>query len=237
MIIIYAEEVTIRMKYIFSLIFKEFLGHGVQFTQDVEEYYMSEYPAVNYSKKPVRENEIWIFPHGLLSQLGIKDIDLEFVEFQGIKCPFRTYSDKSEFPFDPFSAAFFLITRYEEYLPYKKDEYGRFPAQESIAFKKGFLQFPVIDQWIMELKKRLKKNNPATQFNDNKFTFIPTIDVDVAYAYKLRGLIRTLGGFVISLIQLDLHSFFQRFRVLIGVEKMQCFIPLSRGLSRAIEKL
>ncbi|MCF8331446.1 MAG: polysaccharide deacetylase family protein [Bacteroidales bacterium] len=219
MIIIYAEEVTIRMKYIFSLIFKEFLGHGVEFTTNVEEYYMSEYPAVNYSKKPIRQNEIWIYPHGLLSQLGIKDINLEYAEFQGIKCPFQTFSKESDFPFDPFAAAFFLITRYEEYLPYKKDEYGRFPAHESIAFKKGFLQFPVIDQWVMEIKKRLEEKNPSIHFKENKFTFIPTVDVDVAYAYKLRGLIRTVGGFILSLIQFDLNSVFQRFRVLLGLEK------------------
>ena len=49
----------------------------------------------------------------------------------------------SSIPFDIFAASFYLITRYEEYLPHVQDVHERFPADESIAFKNGFLEQPV----------------------------------------------------------------------------------------------
>ena len=48
--------------------------------------------------------------------------------------------DDEIIPFDVFSATFFLVSRYEEYLPHVKDDYGRFLATESLAFKEDFLQ-------------------------------------------------------------------------------------------------
>lgn len=219
MIIVYTEEITIRIKYIFSLIFKEFMGQEVTFTRDENEFRNSEFPKINYSEKYIPQAGLWVIPHELLFQLGIKEVEIEFVEFQGIKCPFKVKYQKADFPFDPFAASFFLITRYEEYLPYKKDAYGRFPAEESIAYKKGFLQFPVIDQWAIKISKMLKEEYPDISFTKPKYSFIPTIDVDVAYQYKLRGLIRTIGGAARSLMNFDLTSLIQRFRVIFGLEK------------------
>lgn len=219
MIIVYSTEVTIRMKYIFSMIFKEFMGEEVTFTSDSDEFSKSRDIKVNYSGSCHGESDLWVFPHGLLFELGIKEQELEFVEFQGIRCPFKVHETNADFPFDPFAAAFFLISRYEEYLPYKKDQYGRFPADQSIAYQNGFLQFPVVDQWAGEIRNILKERNPSASFVEPSFQFIPTLDIDVAYAFRLRGLIRTLGGAARSLLQFDLDTFLQRFRVIAGLEK------------------
>lgn len=219
MITVYSEEITIRIKYIFSLIFKEFMGQEVSFTQDKDEFRASVNPKINYSETHFLEADLWIIPHGLLFQLGVKDVEIEFVEFQGIKCPFKIQSREADFPFDPFAASFFLVTRYEEYLPYKKDAYGRFPAEESLAYQKGFLQFPVVDQWATKICRILKDKHPDINFTEPGYRFIPTIDVDIAYAYKLRGLIRTMGGAVQSLMNFDFYGIMQRFRVIFGMEK------------------
>ena len=40
--------------------------------------------------------------------------------------------------FDVFSASFYLVSRYEEYLPYVKDMYERFQAENSLAYKHNF---------------------------------------------------------------------------------------------------
>jgi len=34
------------------------------------------------------------------------------------------FKSEGDYPFDIFSAVFYLLSRYEEYLPYKKDMYG-----------------------------------------------------------------------------------------------------------------
>jgi hypothetical protein len=57
--------------------------------------------------------------------------------------------------FDPFSAAFYLTSRYEEYLPYVKDRFGRFEARESFSYKMGFLKYPVVDHYAMMLRQSL----------------------------------------------------------------------------------
>jgi hypothetical protein len=44
-----------------------------------------------------------------------------------------------DLPFDPLAATFYLVSRYEEYLPFIPDEHGRFPAKQSFAFSNGFL--------------------------------------------------------------------------------------------------
>lgn len=219
MVYIYAKDITIRMKYIFSLIFKEFMGMDVSFTTDINEYQKADGIKLNYSNTSNAADDMWIVPHGLLSELGIKEINIEFVEYQGVKCPFKVHTPGADYPFDLFSAAFYLITRYEEYLPFKEDSYGRFTADQSIAYKNGFLQFPVIDYWAIDIKNKLIARNPDMKVRESKYSFVPTLDIDVAYAYKLRGLIRTAGGAIRSIIQFNPEEFFQRFRVLAGLEK------------------
>ena len=51
-----------------------------------------------------------------------------------------------------------MLSRYEEYLPHIKDEYGRFEAKESLAFKYGFLEIPIVDKWVQILKIEILKN-------------------------------------------------------------------------------
>ncbi len=65
-----------------------------------------------------------------------------------------------DLPFDMFSACFFLLSRYEEYLPFEPDQYGRFEADQSLAFRTGFLEEPVIDQWLILFKKLLLQKIP-----------------------------------------------------------------------------
>ena len=60
-------------------------------------------------------------------------------------------NNNSDLPFDPFAASFYLISRYEEYLPCVKDQHDRYPATNSLAYQEGFLQQPVVDKWVIKL--------------------------------------------------------------------------------------
>ncbi len=219
MIVIYTEEVTARVRYIFTLIFKEFMNSETAFTDNLEQFKASSQVKVNYSDNPVPGVALWVIPQGLLFQPGVKEMNLEFVDYRGHTCPFKLNINKCDFPFDVFSAAFFLISRYEEYLPYKKDAHGRFPAHQSIAFQKGFLEYPLIDMWAMEMREIILSRNNAITLSAPHYDFIPTIDVDVAYAYRLRGVLRTTGGVVNALLSRKIHLIVQRFNVLAGREK------------------
>ena len=49
--------------------------------------------------------------------------------------------------FDPFATAFYLLTRSEERIVLDRDNHGRFPAKLSQAYRQGYLQRPVINEW------------------------------------------------------------------------------------------
>ena len=71
------------------------------------------------------------------------------------------FKSEGDYPFDIFSAVFYLLSRYEEYLPHKKDMYGRYAHENSLAFKEGFLNLPLINIWLEDFKNVLKKKFPS----------------------------------------------------------------------------
>ena len=74
----------------------------------------------------------------------------------GIQNVFFYSGESGNLPFDIFSAAFYLLSRYEEYLPHVKDNFGRFTKNDSISFKHDFLNQPVVDIWASYFKNELK---------------------------------------------------------------------------------
>lgn len=107
----------------------------------------------------------------------------------------------SSLPFDPFSAAFYMLSRYEEYQSAETDEHGRFPASLSLAFRKGFLNIPVVNVWSERVAGLLRQKFPALQLRPTNYRFQPTVDIDLAYSYRYKGVVRTLGGFARDLLQ------------------------------------
>src|SRR5690554_2221386 len=112
MILVYSEVITPRIEYIFRLIFVQILRVEVIFTTNPGEFLYSEYPKINYSQKKFSD-EIYIKPHGLLSQNILKKIEIKPVKYKGETFFFESSPD-SVFPFDMFAASFYLVTRYEE---------------------------------------------------------------------------------------------------------------------------
>ena len=118
-----------------------------------------------------------------------------------------------------FAASFFLITRYEELTDTLRDEHDRFLPSHSIAYKYGFLDEPVIDQWALLLKKKILEKYPGTTFTDRKFNFISTIDVDQAFAYKNREMFRHLGSMVRCILNLDFSELTRQLAVYSNTSK------------------
>ncbi|MBP7496372.1 MAG: polysaccharide deacetylase family protein [Bacteroidales bacterium] len=213
--LIYTPKITKRIKFIFNLIFKKLLNIDISFTSSEDFFLKSELPKLNYSDKALAD-EIFIAAAGLLYETGVKEQQLVFSSFKGNSCFYLTQNKSSFFPFDPFAAAFFLVSRYEEYLPYLKDKYDRFDAKESIAYKQHFLHKPIVNIWALEISEIIKQKYPNFNIRLPKYKYQPTIDIDLFYAYKLKGLIRTIGGFLKSLSEKDYKGIIERMRVLTG---------------------
>lgn len=208
MLTIYSENITSRLEYILQFIFNDLLGTEYELTSDKFKFIRLKSPKISYAKQKTGD-ELLIVPCGLLFEEDIRWQHIKISEWLGLKVFFKT-SEEAEIPFDIFSAAFFLVTRYEEYLSHHKDKLSRFEASESAAFKYGFLEEPLIDQWAYQLKKILQQRFPDLKFRERKFQFLSTIDVDNAFAFKYKGFFRSTGALLRSLFNRDFNNFIAR---------------------------
>ena len=216
--LIFAEKITKRLKYIFRLLLEEQLGLEFEITSQNDKFLLYPGPKFSYGDQPLGD-ELFFASKGLLFEIGIKSQEPAYFDYEGNKSCFPVYNKSGALPFDIFAASFYLVTRYEEYLPHIKDEYGRFQATESDAYKHNFLQKPLVNIWSQKISKILSTRFPEIVIKPKQFKFIPTIDIDSAYAFRLKGLIRIMGGFSKSLVGGDFEEFNQRIRVLSGKEK------------------
>jgi len=217
MILIYTHKITPRIRYIFKHIFTRTLLIPVDFTVKVEEFVAHNGPKLSYTKVPLG-NEFFIKGNPLLFEQGVNDLEINVQKWDDVPCFFATGS-KSAIPFDIFAASFYLISRYEEYLPHVKDTHGRYTAPESLAFNHGFLEKPVVDIWAYKLLAKIKEKYPDYKYQDRAYEYISTIDIDNAFAYKHKSFLRTFGGFVTDLFKLRLLDVWYRFTVLLNITK------------------
>ncbi len=193
------------------------LGLEVVQTFSEEEFLASASPKINFSeKKP--DNYFTIKPHSILFDVGVKDYPLEVSNHQQFsKIFFKT--SNPEIPFDLFGAAFWLLSRYEEYLPFKTDEHNRFNYRSSLAYQYDFIQTPLINLWLQELQRLLQNKFPELKFKINKYNFVSTIDIDNAFKYKYKGFVRAMAGYLKDVLTNDRDSIKDRFKVISGNKK------------------
>lgn len=217
MILVYSTRITNRLRFAFKVIFKEVLLSEVEFTSDIERFKAFNGVRISYTTHKI-DSEIHFLSKPLLFETGIKDQDLSIFEYKGVKCFYPTLRT-SALPFDPFASAFYMTSRYEEYLPNIHDKYGRYEARESIATQHSFLQVPVVNWWAEFVKEIILKHYPDFTFPEKKYQFISTLDIDNAYAYLEKGLVRTVGAYVRSLGKLDFKEVAERTKVLLGLQQ------------------
>lgn len=216
--LVFTHKITPRLTYVFKHIFVRILNTPVQFTTKIEEFVAFNGMKMNYSKLPLG-NEFFIRSHDLLFEQGINDIEFSIANWEdGIPC-FFTAGKKSVIPYDIFAASFYLISRYEEYLPHVQDIHERFSVEESLAFKNGFLKKPLIDIWAHKLKDALQEKFPENEFVPKKYRYISTFDINQTYLYRSRGVVQSLGGFVSDFFTLQLRAFIDRIAVLLKIKK------------------
>lgn len=192
-LLIYSNQISVRLQYICKFIFAERLNCAYSITQHVESFEQYDGPKINYSALSLEGQSLQVIPHGLLFEKKIEEQKIFCFDFEGQKAFFKSGLG---YRFDIFSAAFYLISRYEEYLPHSLDSYGRFNSNQLLAYKEGFLNLPLVDIWIQNFAKDILQLFPAFSYTTGSFSFLPTYDIDIAYSYKNKGLLRNAGGFL-----------------------------------------
>ncbi len=102
---------------------------------------------------------------------------------------------------DIFGSAFFMLTRYEEYVKQDRGQHDRFPATASLAYQEGFLDRPIINEYIEILWYCMQRLWPGLERKQRNFRTIVSHDVDVPFAQVFTGiskLMRNCGGDILK---------------------------------------
>jgi len=217
MLLVYSHKITPRLKYTFKHLCRRILRLEIKFTSKIEDFIAHDSLKMSYTRQPL-SNELFVRSNELLFEQGLSDLDINVQTWDNTK-GFFAAGERSDLPYDIFAASFYLLSRYEEYLPHVKDDYGRFMAKESLAYKNRFLNQPVIDIWAYKLQAVLKERFPDFKFSDRKYRLQPIIDVPMAYYFRKKGLLRTIGGTFTDIGRFRFRQLYQRYLVLMGFKR------------------
>ena len=99
-------------------------------------------------------------------------------------------------PIDIFGSAFFMLSRYEELVIEDRDEHDRFPAWASLAYQEGFLERPIVDEYVEILWVAMQQLWPQLARKRREPRTFVTCDVDSALSFrgKWPRVVRRMGG-------------------------------------------
>ncbi len=214
--IIFCAKSHPRFIYTKCLIFSDLLGLDCTFTLDVDVFRNSSFLKINYSKILIKEADFCIPVCSLLFEDGIRPHPMKTGEALGLPYLFGMAAENTDLPFDLMAMCFYLVSRYEEYLPFKADTHKRFSADQSVAARVGFLQIPLIDLWVAKLGEILKAKFPGLHLKQKKYRFCPGYDIDYAWAFLHRGGIRKWGSRLKKIIKGQMAALRQEQAVLSG---------------------
>jgi hypothetical protein len=235
-LLVYSDKNSTRLRYILKTLFQS-KGISVSVTDNEAFFRSSSLPKLNYSAKSF-DHILQIIPHGILFEYGIKDYFIEVHQHPVYnKLFFKT--SKNLIPFDLLGASFWLISRYEEYLPFKANKHNVFDYRSSIAWQNDFLFLPLINIWLQQLLQQLKATYPHLVIKDTASSFKITVDIDSAYKFLHKGFVRSIAGLAKDILNGRNGEWKKRIQTLIGKrpDDYDCYdflIQTNRGISRKI---
>lgn len=216
-LLVFTPKINSRIQYIFHEILHRIIGVNYSITESVEEFLIHNGAKFSYGGIKI-ENEIHIDADKIILERGVKQHDIEVFDNGVYKYLFKN-KPSSDWHFDIFSASFYLLSRYEEYLLFKPDKHNRYEAKNALAFKNGFLQTPIINVWCKYFKDFLAQNFPNIKFEKRNFKYEITFDIDFAYTYKGKGISRNVFGVMKDALKGDYKAVKERLSVLFAQKK------------------
>jgi len=112
----------------------------------------------------------------------------------------RIYNNRIDCRIDLIGSIFFMLTRYEEAVLTERDEHDRFPATASVAYKEGFLDRPIVNEYVELLWGLIKYLWPDLKRKPRSFRTLLSHDVDDPFDDAFRSLYwaarRALGDLI-----------------------------------------
>ncbi|WP_350613057.1 polysaccharide deacetylase family protein [Pseudomonas sp. HY7a-MNA-CIBAN-0227] len=129
--------------------------------------------------------------------------------------------------YDILGLCYWMLSRREEVGRTDLDGHGRFPSTSSHGFQHGYLDRPIVDEWLKVLGMVVQRQWPYLELKQNFFSMKVSHDVDVPSNYGflgVKGFIRSIGRdllknhdyksvFLAPLIRLDTKHRLSRYDV------------------------
>ncbi len=103
--------------------------------------------------------------------------------------------------YDILGLTYWMLSRQEEVGRTDLDAHGRFPATSCHAFKHGYLERPIVDEWLHILGQVITRTWPGLQLKQHSFSMKVSHDVDAPSRYgfaSAKGLLRSMAGDVLK---------------------------------------
>ncbi len=217
MLFIYVTHITPRTQYVFDLFFNNIVQLQYTLTADKAQFMAYTGPKISYTDTAFAD-ELFFKSTPLLFETGTRYFELSGIDAREgdihLKGFFATAN--STLPFDAFASAFYLVSRYEEYLGDDVDHHGRFHAHNSVAYQQFFLLEPMVDLYAQVVVKRIQEKFPELAVRQSSYEVLNTVDVDMAWKYRHKGFARNIGGFFANLFKGDVAQCVERMQVLFG---------------------
>lgn len=99
--------------------------------------------------------------------------------------------------YDILGLTYWMLSRQEEVGRSDLDNHGRFPATSSNAYKHGYLERPIVDEWLHVLGQVIQRTWPEIVLKQHQFSMKVSHDVDVPSRYAFRpwtGIARAMAS-------------------------------------------
>lgn len=178
MLLILSLQTSPRLDYVCHVIFERVLGLDFSITDNEEKYKTHTDFKLRYVPKTK-----------LLFETDIRKQDEELL-----------LQDKP-------SLAFYLLTNYEEYLPdCPRDQHGRIVHEQSFVVRHQLHKQATVQRIALEYKTLLSKQKPDFSWPKREYRFVPTFDIDIAYAFKGKTLFHFCGALAKSILTLQWNN-------------------------------
>lgn len=193
--LILVQTVTPRINYIFNWLITERMGRRYELTTDRQYFVKCSDPKIQYGGTQI-DSALYFPSCGLLESTGLAPWPVDESPGRRI-CLTKSGASIT----DSISDCFYLLSRYEEYLPFKPDSHGRFDPAASILFRKNLLHWPLADELATSIEGRIRQRFPGIENNARTFSATVTIDIDQAFAYRHKTPMHQLGSLLKTLVK------------------------------------
>lgn len=194
-----------EIRYVAESVFKDFMG--VEYHLNFHDRNNVEILLGNGSKIVVEDHFFSIYKKEYLKKENIpqkiKWLKNDFTQNEEVPVLFgdpEIFEENGEIvcKADLFAGVFFMLSRWEEHIADSFDQHGRFKSEAAIAVKYGFIEKPIVNQYVEIIWRMIRKFDGSIKRNDRDFLLEVSHDIDIPFMFRMypwpRALKKILTG-------------------------------------------